>query len=99
MALQLGQHRLMLRPRESRDIRVLSSDLRLSDDATLRWSQDVSGNAVAIASFDQPADHLVIQCSSRVEIGAVAYPVFDIAASAVSFPFRYSDSEWADLGA
>jgi hypothetical protein len=28
----------------------------------------------------------------------VAWPVFDIAASAFSYSFRYSDAEWADLG-
>jgi hypothetical protein len=32
-------------------------------------------------------------------LGAADWPVFDIAASAVSYPFRYSDDEWTDLGA
>jgi len=27
-----------------------------------------------------------------------AWPIFDIAASAIYYPFRYSDDEWADLG-
>jgi hypothetical protein len=27
------------------------------------------------------------------------WPVFDIAASAISYPIRYSDNEWTDLGA
>jgi hypothetical protein len=30
---------------------------------------------------------------------AAAWPVFDIAAEAICFPFRYSDDEWTDLGA
>ena len=34
-----------------------------------------------------------------VEIGAAAWPVFDIAAAAIFYPFRYSDEEWSDLGA
>lgn len=96
--VRLGPHRLLLRPRESRDVRVVSSELSVSVEATLHWSQDVTGNAVAIAYFQAPATHLSIGCVSRVEIGAVAYPVFDIAASALSFPFRYTDDEWTDLG-
>jgi transglutaminase-like putative cysteine protease len=32
-------------------------------------------------------------------LNAVDWPVFDIAASAISYPFRYSDNEWIDLGA
>lgn len=32
-------------------------------------------------------------------LNAVAWPVFAIAASAISYPFRYSDDEWTDLGA
>jgi transglutaminase-like putative cysteine protease len=62
------------------------------------WSQDVAGNAVAVASFGAPAAQLRIASRARVELGARPYPVFDIAASAISFPFRYADDEWVDLG-
>ena len=34
-----------------------------------------------------------------LELDAAAWPVFDMAASAISYPFRYSDEEWTDLGA
>jgi transglutaminase-like putative cysteine protease len=44
------------------------------------------------------SDRLVIDSSASLELDAVAWPVFDIAASAISFPFRYSDDEWTDLG-
>ena len=97
--VRLGSHRLLLRPRESRDVRVLASEVDVLDCAALRWSQDVAGNAVAIASFEKPTKELIITSQSRVNLDAVAYPVFDIAASAVSFPFRYTDDEWIDLGA
>jgi transglutaminase-like putative cysteine protease len=94
----LGAHRLMLRPRESRDLRLLSSDLTLTPDAKLEWAGDVAGNAVATATFEIPATSLVIDSIARVALSAAAYPVFAIAASAVAFPFRYSDDEWIDLG-
>jgi transglutaminase-like putative cysteine protease len=99
--VQLGPHRLMLRPRESCDLKITSSALTIRPEATVTWGQDVAGNVVATAVFPFPltTDHLEINCSTEVELSAAAWPVFDIAASAISFPFRYSDEEWTDLGA
>jgi transglutaminase-like putative cysteine protease len=44
-------------------------------------------------------DRLVVDGFSELQLSAAAWPVFDIAASAISYPFRYSDNEWIDLGA
>jgi transglutaminase-like putative cysteine protease len=44
-------------------------------------------------------DKLTIEAISRIELRASPWPVFDIAASAIDFPFRYPDDEWTDLGA
>ena len=97
--VNLGPHRLMLRPRESRDLRLISSDLRVTDAAAVTWAQDVFGNAVATATFQTMADTLVIESVAALELNAAAWPVFDIAASAIFYPFRYSHDEWIDLGA
>lgn len=94
-----GPHRLMLRPRESRDLRVMSNTVRLTPQATVSWAHDVSGNAVATATFHVGGTLLVVESVTDLQLDAVAWPVFDIAGSAVSFPFRYSDDEWTDLGA
>jgi hypothetical protein len=51
----LGPHRLMLRPRESRDIGLITSELDVVPDATVTWAHDVFSNAVATASFDESA--------------------------------------------
>ncbi|KKC26581.1 transglutaminase family protein [Sphingomonas sp. SRS2] len=97
--VSLGPHRLMLRPRESCDLKLLSFQLRITPEASVSWAHDVLGNAVATASFTGTTDRLLIESAAELEIESVAWPVFDIAATAISFPFRYSDEEWADLGA
>ncbi|MBB2961799.1 transglutaminase N-terminal domain-containing protein [Methylobacterium sp. R2-1] len=97
--VELGPHRLMLRPREAWDLRLRSSDITVTPDATVTWANDVAGNAVATVTFAAPSSTLVIDSAAQVELSAATYPVFDIAASAISFPFRYSDDEWTDLGA
>ncbi len=96
--VRLGPHRLMLRPRESREVRLLSSRIDVMPPAVLTWTNDVFGNAVASARFDGPADGLVIDSTAVVELAAEPWPVFDIAASALRYPFSYSGDEIVDLG-
>ena len=96
--VSLGPHRLMLRPRESRDLRLMSHTLAVTPSATVTWAHDVSGNAVGMATFATMTDMLVIDSVADILLNAAAWPVFAIAASAISYPFRYSDDEWTDLG-
>jgi len=97
--VSLGPHRLMLRPRESRDLRLLSSNVAATPTAAMTWAHDVFGNAIATAVFQTMADILVIDSVAELQLDAAAWPVFDIAGSAIFYPFRYSDDEWTDLGA
>ncbi len=89
----------MIRPRESRDLRVISSDVAVIPAAKVTWALDVFGNAVAMATFQGMADNLVIESVVELQLDAPAWPVFNISASSVCYPFRYSDDEWIDLGA
>jgi transglutaminase-like putative cysteine protease len=96
--VRLGPHRLMLRPRESREVRLVASTLTVGPDATVTWAQDVFGNAIATATFRLNAASLAIDSVSDVELSSSPWPVFPIAASACSYPFRYPDCDWVDLG-
>ncbi len=98
-AVFLGPHRLMLRPRETRELRLFSHDLSITPTAAVTWAHDVAGNAIGTAIFDDPTDHLVIESRASVELTAPAWPVFAIAASAIQSPFVYAADEWTDLGA
>ena len=54
-----GEHRIMLRPRDGHDLRVLSGNLEIAPEPmSLRWIHDVFGNSVAIATFDERAETL-----------------------------------------
>jgi transglutaminase-like putative cysteine protease len=51
----LGEHRMMFRPRESYDQRLLSCELTITPTpARLRSVQDVFGNCVQVAGLRQP---------------------------------------------
>ena len=99
MPVQLGRHRLMLRPREGREVRLISSHIAVNPGARLSWTNDVFGNAIATAHFDAPADDLTIDSTAVVALAAEPWPVFDVAATAERYPFFYSRDEIVDLGA
>ena len=95
----LGPHKLMLRPREVRDIRLVSFDVTMNPQTELIWTHDVADNAIATANFKEKTDYLESVSRSRIEMNTTRWPVFAISASACNFPFSYSDDEWIDLGA
>ena len=97
--VSLGPHRLMLRPRENRDLLLIKGEVALTPTGALTWAQDVFGNTVATASFPAMTNILVIDSAVELQLNAAAWPVFDIAASAIIYPFQYSSDEWTDLGA
>jgi len=97
--VSLGPHRMMLRPRETRELKLLSFDLTISPEASVTWAHDVAGNSIATAYFDAMSDHLVIESTTKLALSAPRWPVFSIALSAQSYPFHYSVEDWTDLGA
>ncbi len=62
-----GEHRIMLRPRDGHDLRVLSEKLEISPKpSSLRRIHDVFGNSVAIADFRTKAD--LTSCSTVLSL-------------------------------
>ncbi|HEY4856578.1 MAG TPA: transglutaminase family protein, partial [Xanthobacteraceae bacterium] len=96
--VRLGDHRLMLRPRDSHDLRLIETSLNLSPPASIRWIHDIFGNSIALASFTDPTTELRVESILRLETFAVERPVFQITPEAVSYPFIYSADDRIDLG-
>ncbi|HEY0223988.1 MAG TPA: transglutaminase N-terminal domain-containing protein [Pseudolabrys sp.] len=94
----LGTHRLMLRPRDSHDLRLVDAELTLSPPGETRWMHDVFGNSVAEVEFEQSATELLIVSTLHLEHYGLTRPVFPIAPDAQVYPFVYSADDRADLG-
>ena len=92
-----GEHRVMFRPRDSHDQRVLATDLKVSPDATVRLIQDPHSNSVALVTPLGLANELQITCSFTIEHAQSAYPELQLSPSALIFPFAYSVEERFDL--
>ena len=96
--VEFGAHKLILRPRESRSLRIIQHELTIAPSATVTWAHDVFGNAVATAVFQEPSIELVVNNLVKLELDTEQWPVFEIAASASNYPFLISDDESVDLG-
>ena len=93
-----GEHDIMLRPRDSHDLRVLSSDLEIEPrPASLRWIHDVFGNSVAIATFDERSDRLSFVSTAKVEHNPAEEFALTPDDLAYFYPFLYDDDEFPDL--
>ena len=93
-----GEHDIMLRPRDSHDLRVLSSDLEIEPrPASLRWIHDVFGNSVAIATFDERSDRLSFLSTATVEHNPAEEFALTPDDPAYFYPFSYDDDEFPDL--
>lgn len=93
-----GEHRLMVRPRESFDQHLLGADLIITPEpAEIRWLQDVFGNSVAIATFRRRAAELRIESRARVLHNPIEPEDVHIEDYARSYPFTYSSEEMPDL--
>ena len=95
--VQLGPHRLRLRPREGHELRVESAIVRTTPASSLRWSRDVEDNSVAVATFDSPASQLMIESHVIVQQYNQAPFDFLLADHAVDYPFAYAPEEAAVL--
>ncbi|PWR23298.1 transglutaminase family protein [Zavarzinia compransoris] len=94
----LGEHRLMIRPRDSHDLRLAEATLVLSPPGEIRWIHDVFGNSIAIVTFAQPVTELVIESTLSLDRYPYVPPRLDIDPDAATYPFIYSPEDRRDLG-
>jgi transglutaminase-like putative cysteine protease len=92
-----GLHRVMFRPRDSHDLRVLATDLVVSPEAYVRMIHDPHSNSVALVQPMGEATELRIVCSFTIE--HVPTPLDELALdpAAEVLPFAYSLEERLDL--
>ena len=96
--VRFGEHRMMFRPRESHDLRLVSTKLDIVPrPRNVRWVHDVFDNSVAIATFDGAASELRFDSTITLEHGESPLPDYALEIGAHAYPFRYSDDERPDL--
>ena len=95
--VSFGLHRVMFRPRDSHDLRVLATDLQVSPDAHVRMIQDPHSNSIALVQPMGDATELRIVCSFTIEHVPTPLDELALEPSAEVLPFAYSLQERLDL--
>lgn len=95
--VEFGPHRLMLRPRDSFDLRVIDTAITISPQVKLRWMHDAYGNPVAVANFLEPSDTLDVVSELVVQRFGSAMPRTRIEADEEQVGIAYTDAERAVL--
>ncbi len=93
-----GEHRLLLRPRDSYDQKLLEAKLTIAPEPVeLCWMHDVFGNCVEIARFGGRAAELRIDSMIRLDHSPTNVLDFQIEQYAKRYPFSYGADEMPDL--
>jgi transglutaminase-like putative cysteine protease len=96
--VSFGEHRMMLRPRDDRDQKVLDSELEIiPKPIRLDWSRDIFGNYVATAQFDARAHEIRFVSKIRLNHRPARFRASDIDHSARCYPFVYRFDDLPDL--
>ena len=88
----------MIRPRDGHDMRILDSSLAVSPRADVHWAFDTFGNSVALLSFHDAADELVIDSELLLRRYGLDEPLDRIGRYAGAYPVEYDADERIDLG-
>ena len=92
-----GDHRMMLRPRDDDDQKVLESRLGITPAPShLTWTRDIFGNHVAIARFADRASELRFESTIRVNQAPAGFRSADIMEFARTYPFAYAPEDRPD---
>lgn len=93
----LGEHRLMFRPRDSHDLRLLGTALEISPRADVHYYHDPFNNSIAIARFPEHAAELRLLSAFRLEHFGTQVWRYDLEPFARTYPFVYASDEFPDL--
>jgi transglutaminase-like putative cysteine protease len=89
--VQLGEHRLLFRPRESHDLRVLATDLQVEPGAAdIRLIQDAYSNSIALVQPQSPAQRLQFTSLFTVEHTGERALDLPLSPGAEMYPFEYA---------
>lgn len=93
-----GEHRLLFRPRDAHDQRLLSAEMHVTPTPSdLHWIIDVFGNCVAIARFDAKAAELRIETQIALDHTPELTPRFRTEPEAKTWPLVYDAETLPDL--
>jgi transglutaminase-like putative cysteine protease len=97
--VSLGEHRMLFRPRESYDLRLIRTKLVITPKpALVRWQHDAFDNSVTVVTFEGTTSELRFESTVKLEHFETSLPEYPLEEYARTYPFRYSDEDFPNLG-
>jgi transglutaminase-like putative cysteine protease len=96
--VSFGEHRMMLRPRDDQDQRVIQAVLTISPQPEeVAWDRDEFENHFAIARFSEYSDQLRILSKTRLHHSARRFLADEIEEYARNLSFQYNTEDLSNL--
>jgi transglutaminase-like putative cysteine protease len=93
-SVAFGEHRMMLRPRDDKDQKVILADVTISPrPQEVAWNRDQFDNHFAIARFSEQSDRLSFVSNIRLDHVARQFLASNIEGYAQHYPFRHRPEE------
>jgi transglutaminase-like putative cysteine protease len=93
-----GEHRMMLRPRDDEDQKIIHADLTISPKPQeVAWNRDQFNNHFVIARFSEQSDQMRVVSNIRLDHVARPFLPSDIEEYARDYPFQYKPDELSKL--
>lgn len=97
--VEFGRHRLLIRPRDGHDLRVLEAHLSITPRATLHWQFDTFGNSIVHADFSDASDTLEIRSDLLIKRYTQGMDYEAQESHLRAMPLAYSEDNHIDLAA
>jgi transglutaminase-like putative cysteine protease len=97
-SVAFGEHRMMLRPRDDKDQKVIHADVTITPKPQeVAWNRDQFDNHFAIARFSEQSNRLSFVSNIRLDHVARQFLASNIEGYAQHYPFRYRPEELSYL--
>lgn len=95
--IRLGPHRAMMRPREGHDLHIESASVEIEPQASVRWLRDIYGNSIAVVTFNEPTQKMLIASDVTVALNDDTTTECLLEPAASLYPFQYGANEQIEI--
>ncbi|HMP07950.1 MAG TPA: transglutaminase family protein [Lacipirellulaceae bacterium] len=95
--VRFGPHQAMMRPREGHDLRIEAAQVEIEPAADVRWMRDIYGNSIAVITFSEASQRLVVASDVTVSLRKDRPVECLLDPSAEHYPFQYPAGDQVEI--
>lgn len=95
--VSFGVHRILMRPREGHDLRIIKTAVEVVPACSIEWVRDIQGNSIAFVTFLEASALLRIHSDLIVDLHEERLMDLGVSSLAQEYPFQYPADEQIDI--